>query len=152
MSYRCEVIDRVSQPVLSIRTISSIQEFPQLFSESYAKIRQYLEELSEIPRDAPFAGYFNTDMQNIDIEIGIPVSQEFSEKDDIKPSEIPKGQYAACIYTGPYSEIAPAYDALTQWVNENGYESSGIAYELYIDDPGVVSPEELKTQVLFLLK
>jgi len=92
------------------------------------------------------------DMQNLDIEIGILVSKEFSEKENIKSSEIPRGQYAACIYTGPYSEIAPAYNALTQWVNENGYESSGIAYELYIDDPGVIPPEELKTQVLFLLK
>ena len=91
-------------------------------------------------------------MQNLDVEIGIPVSKKLPVTDDMKVSEIPAGKYASCIYTGPYDKIAPAYTALTQWAEENGYEPSGIAYELYLDDPGVIPPEELKTQILFLLK
>ncbi|MHA2049004.1 MAG: GyrI-like domain-containing protein [Promethearchaeota archaeon] len=91
-------------------------------------------------------------MQNLDVEIGIPILKKLPETNDIKASEIPAGRYASCIYTGPYDKIAPAYDALTEWANNNGFETSGIAYEIYIDDPGVTPAEELKTQILFLLK
>ena len=152
MSYNCEKLERKARPVLSIRTETSIQQLPQLIGESYMKIMQYLGEQGEIPADSPFVGYFNLDMQNMDVEIGIPVYKKLPDKDNMKKSEIPAGNYASCIYTGPYDKIAPVYDELTQWAEKNGYETSGIAYELYIDDPGVTPPEELKTQILFLLK
>ncbi|MFX0082955.1 MAG: GyrI-like domain-containing protein [Candidatus Hodarchaeota archaeon] len=152
MSYYCEILERNAQIVLSIRTKTSVQQLPQLLGESYMKIMQYLGEQGEIPASAPFAGYFNMDLQNLDLEIGIPVSKKLPEKGDIKVSEIPAGKYAGCIYTGPYDKIEPAYNTLTQWTEKNGYETSGIAYELYLDDPRVAPPEELKTQILFLLK
>jgi effector-binding domain-containing protein len=116
------------------------------------KIMQYLGDKGENPTGAPFVAYFNPDMQNLDVEIGIPVSKEIPEKDKIIESEIPAGSFASCIYTGPYDKIAPAYDALTKSSEKNGYEPSGIAYELYIDDPGVTPPDKLRTQILFLLK
>jgi effector-binding domain-containing protein len=152
MSYNCEKIEREAQPVLSIRTKTSIQQLPQLLGESYMKIMQYLGEQGEAPAGAPFVGYFSLDMQNMDVEIGIPVSKKLPEKEDIKASEIPAGNYASSIYTGPYDKIEPAYTVLTEWAEENGYQTSGIAYELYIDDPGVTPPDELRTQILFLLR
>jgi len=152
MSYNCEKLERKAQLVLSVNTNTSIQQLPQLLGETYMKIMQYIGEQGQAPSGAPFVGYFNLDMQNMDIEIGIPVSKKLPEKDDMKVSEIPSGKYASCIYTGSYDKIAPAYEALTQWAERNGYETSGIAYELYIDDPGVTPPEELKTQIIFLLK
>ena len=91
-------------------------------------------------------------MQNMDIEIGVPIPKKLPEKDDIKVSEIPTGKYASCIYTGPYDKLEPAYNTLTQWAEKNGYVTSGIAYELYLNDPGVTPPEVLQTQILFLLK
>ena len=152
MSYNCEKLERKAQTVLPIRTKISVQQLPQLFGESYMKIMQYLGEQGEIPVGAPFAGYFNQDMQNLDVEIGIPVSKKLPEKGDIKAREIPAGKYASCIYTGRYDKVLPAYIALIQWAETNGYETSGITYELYLNDPGVTPAEKLKTQILFLLR
>jgi effector-binding domain-containing protein len=66
--------------------------------------------------------------------------------------EIPGGKLAQCLYIGPYNKIEPAYNALTEWVKENGYEATGVAYEFYLNDPGEVAPEELLTQIVFPLK
>ncbi|MHA2049003.1 MAG: hypothetical protein ACW986_05255 [Promethearchaeota archaeon] len=57
MSYKCEKLERNAQPVLSIRTKTSIQQLPQLLGESYLKIMQYLREQGENPAGAPFVGY-----------------------------------------------------------------------------------------------
>jgi effector-binding domain-containing protein len=120
--------------------------------KAYGAVAQYLGEMGEQPRSPAYAAYYNMDMQNLDVEIGFPVSKKLPGRNDVKPSKIPAGKYASCVFTGPYSDIEPAYNALTKWIKENGYEVTGIAYELYLNDPDVTPPNELKTEILFPLK
>ena len=152
MSYTCEAMERSTQLTLSIRTRTSVQDLPQVFGKAYGAIAQYLGELGEQPAGPPFAAYYNMDMQNLDVEIGFPVSKKLSGKGDIKASEIPGGKVATCLHVGPYSAIAPAYNALSQWIKDNGYEATGVTYEMYLNDPAQTPPEELQTQILFPLK
>jgi len=148
----CEVKEQKVQHSLSIRKTTSVENLAEVLGESYMKIMQYMGEIGECPTGAPYTAYFNMDMQNLEVEIGFPVATKLPEKDDIKPSEVPAGKYASCIHTGPYSEIEPAYNTLTKWVDDNGYKPSGIAYEFYLNDPGDTPPDKLQTQILFLLK
>ncbi|MDD1722641.1 MAG: hypothetical protein LUQ15_04035 [Methanothrix sp.] len=34
-------------------------------------------------------------------------------------------KFATCLYVGPYSEVGPAYDTLTKFVADKGYEATG---------------------------
>jgi effector-binding domain-containing protein len=151
MTYQCELKETTSQPVLSVRTRTSIQELPNVMAQVYPAISQYLEEQGEQPAGAPFAAYYNMDVQDLDVEIGIPVAEALAPTADFQASVIPGGRAATCIHVGPYSAISQAYEALEKWVQENGYQTSGTAYEMYIDDPGMVPEEELRTLVLFPL-
>ena len=152
MTYNCEIEERKAQDVLSVRTKASVQDLPQVMGKVYGNIAQYLGEMGECPAGPPFATYYNMDMQNLDVEIGFPVSKNLQGKNDIKASKIPAGEYASCVFTGPYSDIEPAYNALSHWIKENRYEVTGIAYEFYLNDPDVTPPNELKTEILFPLK
>ena len=152
MGYNCEINERKRQPTLSVNTKTSVQELPQVMGKVFGEIAQYLAELGDCPVGPPFAAYYNMDMQNLEVEIGFPVLKELPDKNDIKPSEIPSGKFATCLYTGPYSDIESAYSELSQWVADNGHETTGVAYEIYLDDPAQTPPEKLKTQIMFLLK
>ena len=152
MPYKCEVEEQAAQPTLSIRTRTSVQDIPQVLGKAYGAIAQYLGELGEQPAGPPFTAYYNMDMQNLDIEIGFPVSKRFPGKGDIGASEIPAGKVATCLYTGPYSEMEPVYGTLFQWIKDNGYEATGLVYEMYLNDPGQTPPQELQTQIVLLLK
>jgi effector-binding domain-containing protein len=152
MSYKCEVKEQSAQPALSIRTRTAVQDLAQVLGEAYSAMAQYLGELGEQPAGPPFTAYYNMDMQDLDVEIGFPVYKRLPGKDDIKASEIPGGEAATCLHTGPYSEIGPAYNALSEWIKDNGYEVTGVAYEVYLDDPAQTPPQELRTQILFPLK
>ncbi len=152
MTYTCEIEERKAQDVLSVRTRASVQDLPQVMGKVYGNIAQYLGEIGEYPAGPPFAAYYNMDMQNLDIEIGFPVLKKLPDKEDIKTREIPSGKFATCLYTGPYSKIEPAYNELSKWIKDNGYEATGIVYEIYLDDPSQTPPEELKTHIMFLLK
>lgn len=94
MAYKCEVKDQSTQPTLSIRTRTRVQDLAQLFGKGYGAIAQYLGELQEAPAGPPFAIYHNEDMQKLDVELGFPVSSRLAGKDDIQASEIPGGKVA----------------------------------------------------------
>ncbi len=152
MSYDCHFVEQAAQPTLSIRTRTTGQDLPQLMGKAFGNVAGYLGERGDQPAGPPFAVYYNLDMQNLDVEIGFPVAGPVPGKGDVQTSEIPAGKYAACLYTGAYSDMAPAYEALSQWVRENGYEATGVALEVYLSDPGQVPPPQLQTQILFPLK
>lgn len=152
MSYQCEVKEQHAQPTLVVRTRAPVQELPSVLGDAYSAIAQYLGELGEPPAGPPFVAYYNEDMQDLDVEIGFPVTGELPGRGNIQACEMPAGRVAACLYTGPYSEIGPAYDALSQWVEENGYHAAGVAYEVYLNDSDETPPEELQTQIVFPLK
>ena len=152
MSYNCEIQNKNPQPTLVIRTQTTVQELAQKMGQAYGAIAQYLGSLGEQPVGAPFGGYFNMDVENLDVEIGFPVSKKLSGQGEIQASEIPGGKLATCLYTGPYSNIESAYGALAKYVAENGREATGISYEFYLNDPTETTPEKLQTQIVFPLK
>jgi effector-binding domain-containing protein len=152
MDYHCSIEHRPRQPVLLVRRRTAADQLAQTLGEGFGKIAEYLEQQGHYPVGAPFTVYHNMDMQDLDISIGLPVAEAPEGRDDITVSEIPEGEYASCLHQGPYSEIGPAYDALSRWVTEQGREPSGPAYELYLNDPGELPEDELQTQILFPLK
>jgi len=152
MSFQCEVETQAAQPTLSIRTRTSVQELPQVFGKAYGAIAQYIGELGELAGGPPFAAYYNMDMQDLDVEIGFPVPKRLPGRGEIKAGEISAGKAATCLYTGPYQEIGPAYEALSQWIADNNYEATGVAFEFYLNDPSETPPQALQTQIVFPLK
>ncbi len=149
MSILCEDKELPAQLILVARVRTNVEELPQVFGVWYGAIASYLVELGEAPAGAPFAVYYNMDMQDLDMGIGFPVARSLPGKGEIIPGEIPAGRYATCLYTGPYSELGTAYDALNQWVAEKGVTPSGVAYEMYLNDPTQTPPQELKTLIMF---
>ena len=151
MTIECRVMEQPYQPTLSIRTRSAVEQLPQVLGSSFSEIISYLTELGETPAGPPYAAYYNMDMQNLDIEIGIPVARELPGQDKIQASGIPGGQVATCLHLGPYGAIEPAYKALSAWVAAEGLSVTGVAVETYLTDPPRTAPEQLQTQILFPL-
>ena len=152
MSFKCELVELTSRPALTIRTRITAQEIPQVFGDGFYEIGKYLEEVKAPLPDTAFAIYYNMDMQDLDIEFGVPLSQSLNGKDQIQASETPGGKSASCIHIGPYSEVEAAYNALFKWIKDNGYEPAGVAYEIYLNDPQETPPEKLETRIHLLLK
>ncbi|MGI6468279.1 MAG: GyrI-like domain-containing protein [Syntrophomonadaceae bacterium] len=152
MDQKFEIIETTAQPVLSIRKVTSVRQLPEELGKAYHAIIAYLEELGQQPADAAFACYYNMDMENLDVEMGFPVSSALPGRGEIKASQIPAGKKATALYVGPYQEIGPTYEAMTQWIKDSGEEPTGVAYEFYYNSPLEVPESELLTRVVFLLK
>lgn len=152
MNYKFELTEQPAQPVLSIRTRTAVGNLPQELGKAYGAIIAYLNEIGEKPLEAAFAAYYNMDMEDLDVEMGFPVPKPLVGKGEIKSSEIPAGKQVSCFYKGPYNQMVPAYNAMTQWINENGYSPTGVSYEFYYNSPLEVPESELLTKIVFPLK
>lgn len=153
MSYHCEFKNQPAQPTLMIRTRTPLQNLQQVIGESFGAIAHYLGELGEQPASAPYVAYYNMDMQDLDVEMGFPLTKKLEGRGEIQAGEFPGGKLATCVYTGPYGTgMSEAYTALTQFARANHFEPTGVAYEIYLNSPMDTTPEELRTQIVFPLK
>jgi len=147
-----EITEQPEQPVLSIRTRFPVSSLQQEIGRAYQAIAQYMAEIGQPPQSAPFTAYYNMDMEDLDVEMGFPVSKPVAGKGEIKAGFIPAGKQASCMYRGPYSEMAPTYEAFTARITESGYVPTGVFYEFYCNAPGEVPDSELLTKIVFPLQ
>ena len=152
MSIKCALVELVPQPSLSIRAVTTAQDLPVIVANGFGKIMQYLKEFKQHTAGRPYAKYYNLDLRNLDVEFGIPIQQRFSGRDNIRASETPKGKAVNCLHIGPYSDVAPSYRALVEWMKDKGYEGAGLAYEVYLNDYENTPPEKLQTQIYEMIR
>lgn len=152
MQYPCAIKEQSAQPFLAIRVRTPVSELPALLGQSYGAIMAYLGEIGEQPAGVPFSGYYNQDMQDLDVAIGIPTAEIFKGRGEIYGAEIPAGLVAECLYTGPYNKLSSAYQQVAEFIAAKGVIPTGVAYEMYIDDPATTPHAEMRTLILFPLK
>lgn len=151
MRYRCRQTTEPARHTLSVRTRTSVTELPSLFETIYSRIAAYLADLGEEFDGAPFAAYYNLDMDDLDVEIGFPVRHSIRSKEEIASGMISGGKAATLLYTGPYTDMEPAYEALLKWMAEQGLTGNGVVYEYYLDDPAETPRDQLRTRIVFPL-
>jgi effector-binding domain-containing protein len=152
MPYDCEITSKPAQPVLSIRKRTRVEDLPTEIGQAYAAVGAYMGELGQAPCGAPFVAYYNMDMQDLDVEMGFPVGELLPGRDTIQSHSIFGEKVATCSFKGPYQEMTQAYEQLTQYVAEKGQETTGVVYEVDLNSPAEVAPQDLETQIFFSLK
>ena len=151
MDYEIKVIETDAIPALSVRTRCPYDELIDIAASTFETIMKYLESLGETPAGDAFIAYFNLDMEDLDLEIGYPVSRALEGRGDIQASQIPGGKKLSCLYTGPYAEMEAAYHAMSGYIGEQGLHPTGIMYKYYLNDPREVPEEDLQTRINYLL-
>jgi len=149
MSYNFEIEELPLQPTLSARIQAPVQELPQHFGRIYSALFHYLAELGEKPAGMPYAAYYNLDMKNMDVEIGVGVHRDLPPQGELQPGTIPAGRFVSTEFTGPYNSLGPAYEALAAFAEAQGLEPTGVAYEYYLNDPSQEPHEEPRTRIAF---
>lgn len=152
MSFKYEIKEQKTVPTASIRTRTSLSKLPDVIRKSYEAIGKHLEQTKGISNGAPFAIYYNMDINDLDVEMGVTVVNAVAEKSEIKNSEIPAGKVLTFTHVGPYSELEKTYGQAMAWMKENKIETNGIVCESYPNDPAVTPPSELITEIKLYLK
>lgn len=150
---KIELVDQAAQPVLYVRITTSLDELNNEFDKNFALLESYLSELGEQPASAPYAAYYNHDMQNLDVEMGFPVASALSGKDEIQAGALPAFTKAVCgIHKGPYSSLDKTYEQIYAYIANNKLEQSGAHYDFYVSNPDNIPEAELVTKIIIPVK
>jgi effector-binding domain-containing protein len=151
MEYKIELIQTEDQPTICIRTTTRVENLPPLIGNSYCQIMEIAGKNGINLTGAPYIAYFNMDMENLQVEMGFPVDKTYEAMDNVVAGVIPAGKKITTLYTGPYEQMVPAYEQLTQWAKDHSQDPTGVSYEYYLNGPET-PPEQLQTRIVFPIK
>ncbi|MBY8983007.1 MAG: GyrI-like domain-containing protein [Candidatus Lokiarchaeota archaeon] len=153
LSYEVKYLNTLPQKIISIREICKSEELSEKIGKNMQEIFQYIFKNGATPRGPPVAIFYKVDKKEIDVELGVPIVAPIKEKGKFKLSTTPGGKSAFTLYIGPYEKIDPAYNAIKNWVKDNGYEGTDIWWEVYCTNPQEnPNPNDWKTEVYYQLK
>ena len=154
-----EIRELTPQPTASVRVTQPMEsmDLAALFDEHLPNIAHRLADLGVEPAGPPFGRYHQFGPDHVDVEIGIPLSGPAStlrSADEAEPGELfagelPGGHVAITIHRGSYDKLSATYDALHDWIHEQGRDEGPGPWESYVDDPGEVAMDEMKTEVIW---
>ncbi|MFD0964078.1 SRPBCC family protein [Pseudofulvibacter geojedonensis] len=85
--------------------------------------------------------------------IGLVVKKDIPLADGMEKITLPKGNNIMMSKYGPYGTgDHEAHMAIDAYLKENGLEQNGPIWELYVNDPSTVKPEEIETEIHYPVK
>ncbi len=148
---KINLIEQPEQHVLSIRTTIPFKDYPNTAKQAYERIMEYAQQNDLLLSSGPFVCYHNTDLENLDVEMGFPVAKSVSGKDDIASYTIPIQKAVSGIFLGAYEDTDPLMFEIMQWIIEHGYEQQGKIFNYYLNDEDR-NASELLTQIVVPIK
>ena len=92
--------------------------------------------------------------RSIRLEVGVEVSGQFREQDNVVHSSTPAGPVATVTHFGPYGTLRTAHDAIHAWCNEQNHQLAGPSWEIYghWQDGWNADPSKIRTDVFYLIR
>jgi effector-binding domain-containing protein len=155
MEYEIHLRETVPQPAASIQGRAAWSDLGPFISGALTEIFGTAGGQGVRFAGPPYGIYHSahTDEAEVDLEIGVPVAEPVEPAGRVIAAVIPGGLVAATVHFGRYEEIAPAYQALGEWVQEHGHETAGPPREIYLVGPDQAQdPGALRTEVVWPIK
>ncbi len=164
---RNEVVTKVISPI-RIAELAAIAD--NYAAETLGRVIRPLQsaltsrmDAAGVQPDGPAMAYFDTRpgasydarpgrrrgaaRETVTVHAAFPVSAEPGTADDFAIAELPgAGPAATIIHYGPLDEVGTSFEALARWIDANGYTSTGLVREVYLDSPAD-APEQWVTEL-----
>ncbi len=142
-----EIRPTTEQPTAAIRMTRPVTQIGPAMGEAFPKIYHAVISAGIEPAGMPLARYFDFGEEETTFECAIPVAEAFRPTDEVQASSVGGGEAAFCIHVGPYETIGQTWGRVMAWVAEQGRVPAGPTWEVYVDDPQDVEPDQLKTEL-----
>ena len=151
-----EITIKSVEPILiaSIRKSFHSSRFDEELTDMWAKVNEHIDKVGG-KRTIPcmmlyHRGWGDMDSTStLEVEVVEPVTKSFSESDIVKIYELPAVEKMVCIvHKGPFSTISGTFEALYDWIRQNGYKMCGPLREIYHKGEWITdSPEDYITEL-----
>lgn len=152
MTEEITLVDIPAQKVLGMVRTGNYHLIPGMIMAIYNHIASHQVSITGPPvfichETSPEDVKTAIEQHNARVEVAWPVSGPVTETEEIRSYDLPGGTMVHAVHTGPYETCEPTYHRIFAWIAENGLCISGPVREVYTNDPRMVRPEELITEI-----
>lgn len=140
MSYDIRIRELSEQPAGSVGSVVSVDAIPRFLGTAFVAVARAAEAAGIEIDGPPFGRFLPLPDGSWHIEAGFPLARDIDPAGPVMPTSLPAGTCASTIHLGGYDTIESAYIALTDWITENHWATTGQAWESYLDEPGAELP------------
>ena len=142
-----EIRPTTERHTAAIRMTRPVDQIGPAMGEAFPRLYQAVGSAGMEPAGMPLARYYEFGEEEATFECAIPLAAAFTASGDVQPSTVGGGEAAFGLHVGPYETIGQTWGALMAWVAEQGRAPAGPTWEVYVDDPGEVAPDQLRTEL-----
>jgi effector-binding domain-containing protein len=141
--------NRPAQPA-AVRTATlTIDCLPEWLGQTFGAVAGFLPAHNSYPVGPPFARYSRRADGLFDVAAGFPVQAPIEGDGDVEAITLPGGPAATTMHVGPYDDMVPGYQAITDWITSQNAAPVGDPWEVYLSDPGAQpDPAQWQTQIV----
>jgi len=146
------------KPALRVGSIRHTGPYMQI-NQAFQRLGEIAQSagLSKQPGAAMLAIYYDDPQSTPEDKLRSDAAVVVAEKTKLPPTlteqRIPAGRYACTLHVGPYEQLGDVWRRLLgEWIPSNGLRVDGLSYELYLNMPGEVPKEELRTEICVPVK
>jgi len=137
-------------------TDANHEEMTNIFMESMPKAGMYAAQKGLKQGDyIPGSVYTKWDEETKEAEfyVGLLLNKKLKPADGMKIISLPKGKGVMVSKFGNYGTgDVEAHGKIAQYLEANKLEPTGLVWELYMNDPMMVKPHEIQTDIYYSLK
>jgi effector-binding domain-containing protein len=140
MTYTVSFADLQPQPVAVVRGRVDLAGLPQFLESAFAEVAAAAAAQGVRLDGAPFGKYLPGDDGAWEVAAGFPVSEALRDSGRVTSEVLAAGRVAHTMHVGAYDKVGAAYEAVREYVVDNGHEPSDPPWECYLDGPDVPEP------------
>ena len=135
---------------------ANITDLPALFQEFMPKAGMYAAQNNMKPGEyIPGAVYtkFDEEKGTTELYIGLMLAKELAPAEGMDTVDISAGPIVTLTKLGSYGEgDYEAHTNIANFLKNNSLEQGKLVWELYMNDPTTVKPEEIRTDIYYQVK
>lgn len=140
MAYEILTANLPESEAVAIRETISLTELQSFFNRAFLELSQTLRAGGATPVGPPFVRYFSVTPESVDVEAVMSCDKAVSVTGRVTRLHLNASQAAIVRHVGRSDKIKPAYDSITEWMNNNGKHPIEAPREVYVTT-GVEVPD-----------
>jgi effector-binding domain-containing protein len=138
MAYDVTIQRTTGCPTAVVKANTTWRELATLWPPLLDEVWKFLGTAPGLRSDGHNVMLYRSNVPGVEVavELGVQVTASFEAAGRVVPSTLPAGEVAATVHEGTPQEIGAAHAAVRAWCAAQGFELTGVRWEIYGDpDP-----------------
>ena len=132
MAYEILTANLPASEAVAIRATMPMSELQGFFNQAFLELSEVIRNGGANTVGPPFVRYYAVTPERAEVEAVMTCDKPVKVSGRVKTLHLNAAQAAIVRHVGRYDKMKPAYDAITQWMANNGKHAIEAPREVYV--------------------